>query len=230
MITTTFWPGKKLWIDPKLCNLVALVTTPLWGKCEVATHTPENGTWESSGTPKNSELDYRGQNTSSQGVLYTVEKVLKCKCSKWPRMSHLDICSTSYGRKKGRESNCQFDSWPLTKSRESTRPRCVQVECDTPLKSSQRELQVCFWPHPNWRSEQEAMNAQSPESRNQDSFGTPLWESREKMSFRCKCGTEAQRILYGGRWWLPPSPGRGESNESVLPAACPSTKVLHNVN
>jgi len=20
-----------------------------------------------------------------------------------------------------------------------------------------------------------------------------------------------QRILYGGRWWLPPSPGRGES-------------------
>jgi len=27
-------------------------------------------------------------------------------------MSHLDICSTSYGRKKGRESNCQFDSRP----------------------------------------------------------------------------------------------------------------------
>jgi hypothetical protein len=30
-----------------------------------------------------------------------------------PHMSHLDICSTSYGRKKGRESNWQFDSWPL---------------------------------------------------------------------------------------------------------------------
>jgi hypothetical protein len=28
-------------------------------------------------------------------------------------MSHLDICSTSYGRKKGRESNWQFDSQPL---------------------------------------------------------------------------------------------------------------------
>jgi len=25
---------------------------------------------------------------------------------------------------------------------------------------------------------------------------------------------KAQRILYGGRWWLPPSPGRVESNES----------------
>ncbi len=33
-----------------------------------------------------------------------------------------------------------------------------------------------------------------------------------------------QSILYGGRWWLPPSPGRGESSESVLPVACPNTK------
>jgi hypothetical protein len=29
------------------------VATPLWGKCEVATHTPENGTWESSGILEN---------------------------------------------------------------------------------------------------------------------------------------------------------------------------------
>jgi hypothetical protein len=28
-------------------------------------------------------------------------------------MSHLDICSTSYGQKKGWESNWQFDSRPL---------------------------------------------------------------------------------------------------------------------
>jgi hypothetical protein len=86
------------------------VTTPLWGKCEVATHIPENGTWESSGTLKNSEFDCRGQNTSPWGVLYTIRKVLKCRCPKWPCMSRLDICSTSYGRKKRRESNWQFDS------------------------------------------------------------------------------------------------------------------------
>jgi hypothetical protein len=35
-----------------------------------------------------------------------------------------------------------------------------------------------------------------------------------------------QKILYGGRWWLPPSPGRGELGESVLPVACPNTKSL----
>jgi hypothetical protein len=47
------------------------------------------------------------------GVLYTIEKVLKCRCPTWPRMSHWDICSPSYGQKRGRESNWQFDSRPL---------------------------------------------------------------------------------------------------------------------
>jgi hypothetical protein len=89
------------------------VATPLGRKCEVVTHTPENGTWESSGTPKNSKHNCRGQNTSHWDVFYTVGKVLKCRCPKWPRMSHLDICSMSYGRKKGRESNWQFDSRSL---------------------------------------------------------------------------------------------------------------------
>jgi hypothetical protein len=37
---------------------------------------------------------------------------------------------------------------PTTKSLESTRPRCVQVECDTPLKRSWRELQIFLRPHP----------------------------------------------------------------------------------
>jgi hypothetical protein len=60
------------------------------------------------------------------------------------------------------------------------------------------------------------MNAQSPGSPKRDSFGTPLWESREKVPFECKCGGETQRILYGGRWWLPPSRGRGESSESKV--------------
>jgi hypothetical protein len=49
---------------------------------------------ESSGTPENSELKLKGQNTSHWGVLG-------------------DICSPSYGKKKGRESNWQFDSRPL---------------------------------------------------------------------------------------------------------------------
>ncbi len=92
---------------------IQCVVTPFWGKCEDEIHTPKSGNLESSGIPETSELDCRGQNTSSWGVLYTVGKVLKCKCRKWPRMSHSHIWNTSYGRKKGRESNWQFDSRPL---------------------------------------------------------------------------------------------------------------------
>ncbi len=44
---------------------------------------------------------------------HIIGKLLKCKCWKWPRIGHLDICNTSYGQKKGRESNWQFDSQPL---------------------------------------------------------------------------------------------------------------------
>jgi len=37
---------------------------------------------------------------------------LERKCLKWARIAHLDIWNTSYGQKKGRESNYQFDSRP----------------------------------------------------------------------------------------------------------------------
>jgi hypothetical protein len=60
------------------------------------------------------------------------------------------------------------------------------------------------------------MNSQSFGSPNRDSSGTPPWESQDKKPFGCKCCGETQRILYGGRWWLPLSPGRGESCESKV--------------
>jgi hypothetical protein len=48
------------------------------------------------------------------GVLGVIRKVLKRRYRKCPRIVELDICSPSYGQKKGRESNRQFDSRPLT--------------------------------------------------------------------------------------------------------------------
>jgi hypothetical protein len=173
------------------------------------------GTWESTGTPKTSEFDCKGQNTSHCSIFYIIGKISKCRCRKWACMSHLDICNTSYGKKKGQESNWQFDSRPL-KSWELTWPQCMQVVCNTPLKIFQRELQVCLRTHPNQRSEQRVITPQSGESPNRDSFRTPPWESRDKKPFGCRCRGKAQRILYGGKWWLPPSPGRGESCESRI--------------
>jgi hypothetical protein len=60
------------------------------------------------------------------------------------------------------------------------------------------------------------MMAQSPGSPNRDNFRTPLWESRDKEPFGRGHGGAMQKILYGGRWWLPLSPNRGESSESKV--------------
>jgi hypothetical protein len=71
------------------------------------------GTRGSSGTLETSKFNCRGPNTLHWGVIYIIGKLLKCRCWKWARMSHLDIYNTNYGKKKGWESNWQFDSRPL---------------------------------------------------------------------------------------------------------------------
>jgi hypothetical protein len=86
------------------------VATPLWPSVKVKLNTPKVGDLESSGTPECLEFDSKAQNTSHWGVLSVIGKVLKRRYGKWPRIGHLDICSSSYGQKKGRESNWQFDS------------------------------------------------------------------------------------------------------------------------
>jgi hypothetical protein len=71
------------------------------------------GGWESSETPECSELDNKGQNTLHWGFLGVIGNFFKRKYRKWPRIGNSDICSSSYGQKKGQESNWQFDSRPL---------------------------------------------------------------------------------------------------------------------
>jgi len=71
------------------------------------------GGLESAGTPECLELNSKAQNTSHWIVLGVIGKVLKRRYRKWPRIGHSDICSPSYGQKKGRESNWQFDFRPL---------------------------------------------------------------------------------------------------------------------
>jgi hypothetical protein len=92
---------------------ISCVATPLWPSVGVNPNTPKVGALESSETPECLGFDSKAQNTSHWGVLDVIGKVLKRKYRKWPRIGHLDICRPSYGQKKGRESNCQFDFWPL---------------------------------------------------------------------------------------------------------------------
>jgi hypothetical protein len=98
----------RLPLGPHPCNPFCLGREP---KARVTT--PKVGDLESFGTPECLEFDNRGQNTSHWGLLRVIGKLLKCRCPKWPRIGHLDIYSPSYGQKKGRESNWQFDFRPL---------------------------------------------------------------------------------------------------------------------
>jgi hypothetical protein len=136
--------------------------TPTLKECEDDTHTPKMGTWESSRTPKNSEFDCRGQNISPWGVPYTIGKVLKRRCRKWPCMSHSDIYSTSYVWKKGRESKWQFDSWPLKVKNRPDSPSEVCTRSYALSKSRKSQLlqfrdshlgvsgQNAIWMSPLW--------------------------------------------------------------------------------
>ncbi len=92
------------------------------------------------------------------------------------------------------------------------------------LESSQGELQLWFGPRPNHILQSGDMSSQSPRTPTRDSFGTPPWESREKEPFGCSLDGELQSILYGGRWWLPSSPGRGESCVSQCSWLVPTPK------
>jgi hypothetical protein len=128
------------------------------------------------------------------GVLYTIGKVLKCRCLKWPRMSHLENLQHKLWSKEG--PRVKLAVWfPTTKSRESIRSRCVQVKCDMPLESLWRKLELWFRPRPDLSSGREVMDAQSPGSPNRESFGTPPWESREKVPFGCSLHAKLQKIL-----------------------------------
>jgi hypothetical protein len=114
---------KFVWIIDLLVTLLNC-RNPTLEEWEDDSLTPKMGTWESARTPKISEFDCKGQNTSHRNVLYIIGKLSKCTCRKWTRMSHLDIFSTNYDEKKGQESNWQFDFWPRNVANRPDRGVC----------------------------------------------------------------------------------------------------------
>jgi len=113
---------------------------------------------------------------------------------------------------------------PTTKNQESTRFPCMQVACHLPLESSRQGynfaldlisiggLHTKLWGSKITRVPTLAIS------------GLPL-ESPGTKSHLDVGLVERHRVYYkGGRWWLPPSLGHGESYESELPMARPNTK------
>jgi hypothetical protein len=94
------------WVIPILNVLLIQTVAPLlWPSVGVKPNTWKKWDLESSGTPECSELGNKGQNTSHWGVLGVIGKVFKRRYRKCPRIGNSDICSSSYGQKKGWESN-----------------------------------------------------------------------------------------------------------------------------
>jgi hypothetical protein len=89
----------------------------VWESLKEWMHTLPNGLpfWEleSQWTSKSSSSDLKGQNSLDWRFPYTIENLLKRRCLKWAHMIHLNTYNISYGPKKGKESKCQFDFWPL---------------------------------------------------------------------------------------------------------------------
>jgi len=117
---------------------------------------------------------------------------------------------------------------PTTKSRESTSSRRLLEECDTVLESSRRELQHWFRTRPDPSSGRGAMAVQSSGSPIETLSGLHFENPNKNVPFGCSLCDQPQRILYGGRWWLPPSPGRGESCVSKCPWQVPTPKGVSN--
>jgi hypothetical protein len=64
-------------------------------------------------SPKFLESDLTSQNSLDWKLPYIIINILRHRFLKWACMIHLSTYNTSYGQKKGWESNCQFDSQPL---------------------------------------------------------------------------------------------------------------------
>jgi hypothetical protein len=115
--------------------------------------------------------------------------------------------------------------WLLTtKSRESTQPRCVQVECNTPLESSRSELQIYFRPCPNQRFEQKIIIPQSCKSLNGIILGlllgSPVTKNHSYVGVAERC-----REYYVGKGGDFPWVRVVMSFVSLeSPVACPSIK------
>jgi len=139
--------------------------------------------------------------------------------SHWP-FGHL---SPKLWAKEG--SRVKLAVWlPTTKSRESTSSRPPNWECDTSLERWWRGLQVWFRPRRDQTSESGVMSSQSPGTPLGIVSGLQLGSPGKKEPFGCSPRNVTQRILYGGRWWLPPSPSRGVSRGPKCPWLVPTPK------
>jgi len=186
---------------------------------------PKVGTWSPSGLPQFQSSIGEVKNTSPWGVFYIVGKALKCRCRKWPCMGHLDICSSSYGRKKCQESNWQFDSRPQ-KVKNRPDPGVCKWSATHCWKALEENYKFALNLVPIRGLSRELWAPTVPRVQIGTVSGLLLGSPGNKSHLNVGAAEQHREYYMGGRWWLPPSSGRDESSESVLPVAGPNTKSV----
>jgi hypothetical protein len=178
------------------------------------------GSWSPKWTLESSERDLRGQNPLVGKVIYIIGNLLKRRCLKWARITHLDIWNLSYDQKKGKKSNWQFDSRSL---KVKNRPNFLAYGWRAAYRW--KDLNESY----NFASELITIEGLHAKLWASKAVGVPtigiLGLPRQKKGHLDVAPMERCKV-YMERWWLSPSPGRGESCESKLPVANPSTKSV----
>jgi hypothetical protein len=140
-------------------------------------------------------------------------------------MSHLDICSPSYGQEKGRKSNWQFDSRPL-KVRNRPESDVIRQSATWRWKALEEGYKFGSDLVPIRGRGKKLWSPKVPGVQIGTVSGLHFGSPGKKVPFECSLCGRTQRILYGGRWWLPLSLGCSESSDVMLLVACPKTKCV----
>jgi hypothetical protein len=198
------------------------VTTLLWGSVRVKSTLPKLGLGSPLGLPK-LQSSIVGVKILALGCSLYHWKAIEGRCRKWPLMSHLDIYNTSYGKKKGRKSNWQFDSRPLKVGNRPNPSACRRsaIHHWKALKDSYKfaydlisigGLSKKLWPRKIPKVQIEIVSGLL--------LGSPEMKSHSNVG-----ATKRHRVYYMGESGAFPRVWAVVSHVSLeLPVACPSTK------
>ncbi len=192
-----------------------------------AQHLEKLGIWSPPGLLNVQSSTKRGKTPGIRDVLGVVGKVLKRRYRKCPRIGNSDICSPSYGQKKGWESNCQFDSRTL----KVRNRRLFDIRIGSAIQRW-KDLDEGY----NFGSDLIPIQLYSRELWRFKVPGVPLRQNRDSISgvpgicaiwmpppWRAAENTIRSKVVA-----YSPSPGRGESCVSKCPWQVPTPKGVPN--
>jgi hypothetical protein len=156
----------------------------------------------------------------------SLEKVLKCRYRKWPRIGHSDICNPSYGQKKGRESNCQFDFRALKVGNRPLPDFRIHIarwrwkDLDEGYKFGVDLVAIGLGSRELWVPKVPGLQP----GQFRDNFGTPTWESPGKRAIWMYPQRSVAENTIWGKVVASPKSGPWCVWWSKVPVACPHTQ------